>query len=75
MKIWRVKKTDDKPHELKYSLVYIEKRQRIVCYDNAEGKKDHKHYFDKEFPYRFEGIDKLVRDFSEDVKKAKGGNL
>ncbi len=75
MKIWRVKETADKPHGLKYSLAYIENGQRIVGYDNAEGKKDHKHYLDKEFPYRFENIDKLIEDFLKDVKKAKGGNL
>ena len=59
---------------MKYSLVYIENGQKIVGYD-AEGKGDHKHYFDKELPYSFESIDKLVKDFLEDVKKAKRGEL
>jgi hypothetical protein len=75
MKIWQVKKTEDKPHGLKYSLVYIENGQRIVGYDNAEGKGDHKHYFDKELRYTFESIEKLVKDFWEDVKRAKSGEL
>jgi len=75
MKIWQVKPTKDKPHGLKYSLVYIEKGQRIVGYDNAEAKGDHKHYFDKEYPYQFESIDKLIKDFLADVRKAKRGEL
>ena len=29
IKIWKVKKTQDKPHGLKYSLLYIEKGKRI----------------------------------------------
>ncbi len=75
MKIWKVKKTQDRPHGLKYSLVYIEKGERIVCYDNSEGKGDHRHYFDQEMPYSFESVDKLIKDFLEDVKKAKRGEL
>ena len=75
MKIWRVKKTADKPHGLKYSLVYIENGKRIVGYDNSEGKGDHKHYLDKEFPYSFKSVDKLIEDFLKDIQKAKRGEL
>jgi len=35
MKIWEVMSSKDKPHGLKYSLVYIECGERIVGYDNA----------------------------------------
>ncbi|WP_461833403.1 toxin-antitoxin system TumE family protein [Desulfothermus sp.] len=50
IKIWKVKKTQDKPQGLKYSLVYIEKGKRIIGYDNAEGKGDHRHYWIKNIP-------------------------
>ena len=75
MKIWQVKPTEDKPRGLKYSLVYIENGQRIVGYDNAEGKGDHKHYFDREFAYSFKSVDKLISDFLKDAKKAERGEL
>jgi len=75
MKIWRVRKTEDRPHGLKYSLVYIENNERIVGYDNSEGKGDHKHYLDKELPYSFKSVDKLIEDFLEDIQKAKRGEL
>ncbi len=44
MKIWQVPRSKDKPHGLKYSLVYIRDGKRIIGYDNAEGKGDHRHY-------------------------------
>lgn len=69
IKIWRVKPTPDKPHGYKYSLVYIVEGQRVVGYDNAEGKGDHRHYGDSIEPYRFEGVDKLIRDFYSDIQR------
>lgn len=58
IKIWSVSKSQDKPHGYKYSLVHIREGKRIVGYDNAEGKGDHRHYGDIEESYRFEGLDK-----------------
>ena len=75
MKIWRVEKTKDKPYGIKYSLVYIENGVRIIGYDNYEGKGDHKHYADKEEPYIFDGVDKLINDFLSDVNRFKRGEL
>ncbi len=75
MKIWKVGIAEDKPKGLKYSLVYIENGQRVVGYDNAEKKGDHKHYLDKELKYLFESVDKLINDFFKDVEKAKRGKL
>ena len=34
----------DKPHGVKYSIVYIKGGKRLAGYDNAEGKGDHRHY-------------------------------
>jgi hypothetical protein len=36
IKIWQVPKSKDKPHGVKYSIVYIKGGERILGYDNAE---------------------------------------
>jgi hypothetical protein len=67
IKVWSVPVTKDKPHGYKYSLVYIKSGERIVGYDNAEGRGDHRHYRGKEEPYEFADLDKLLQDFYADV--------
>ncbi|WP_333652298.1 toxin-antitoxin system TumE family protein [Dissulfurispira sp.] len=69
VKVWAVPKSADKPHEYKYSSVYIRRGKRILGYDNAERKGDHRHYKDKEMPYNFKGIDKLFEDFYRDLRE------
>lgn len=69
IKIWEVPGSQDKPHGYKYSLVYIKGGKRIVGYDNAEGKGDHRHYEEQEKPYTFKGIDKLFEDFYRDLRR------
>ncbi len=71
MRLWEVPVSPDKPHGFKYSLAYIVKGKRAVCYDNGEGKGDHIHYYDKEAEYKFRSIDKLVKDFLRDIKEHK----
>lgn len=68
-KVWSIPLTSDRPHGFKYSLVYIKDGLRIVGYDNAEGKGDHRHYYGKETRYRFIGIEKLFEDFHRDLKE------
>ncbi|MEK7846052.1 MAG: DUF6516 family protein [Nitrospinota bacterium] len=75
MKIWQVPHSKDKPHGLKYSLVYIREGKRILGYDNAEGKGGHKHYWNNEYPYKFNGIDVLIEDFYRDVERVRRGEL
>ncbi|MEK6591186.1 MAG: DUF6516 family protein [Nitrospinota bacterium] len=75
MKIWEVPLSKDKPHGLKYSLVYIREGKRIVGYDNAESKGDHKHLRYKEYPYQFRNVDTLIEDFYEDIEKIRRGEL
>lgn len=70
-KVWEVPKTEDKPHGYKYSFVYIRHGKRVIGYDNAEGKGDHRHYGSREEIYEFKGIDKLFDDFNNDVRRAK----
>jgi len=71
MKIWEVTATKDKPHGLKYSLVYIVGGKRIVGYDNAEEKGDHRHFHGKEHPYTFSSIEKLFEDFKRDINRSE----
>ncbi len=73
IKLWQVPPSDDKPHGYKYSLVYIVKGRRIIGYDNAEGKGDHRHLQEKEESYKFKDVDRLLKDFLDDVTRIKGG--
>jgi hypothetical protein len=45
--------------------------KRVVGYDNGEGKGDHRHYKGREEPYQFKGVERLVKDFYEDVRRFK----
>ena len=75
IKIWSVPESRDKPHGYKYSFVYIVDGERVIGYDNSEEKRDHKHHRGKEFPYRFQSLEKLWKDFENDIKRFKEGKL
>lgn len=73
MTVWSVPPTEDKPYGAKYSLVYIVDGVRIIGYDNAEGKGDHKHYGSKEMSYKFTTVWELIRAFNGDIERFKKG--
>ena len=75
MRIWKIPISKRLPSGLKYSLVYIREGQRIIGYDNAEGKGHHRHYRRKEFAYDFRDVDNLIKDFYEDVEKVRRGEV
>ncbi|HHT9124397.1 MAG TPA: toxin-antitoxin system TumE family protein [Candidatus Brocadiia bacterium] len=75
VKLWEVKATPDKPHGYKYSLVYVVKGNRVIGYDNAEMKGDHRHYGNRVEPYRFENVRKLLDDFYKEIHRFKEGIL
>lgn len=75
MKIWNVPLSKYKPHGIKYSLVYIKRGKRLIGYDNAEMKGDHRHYDGKEFVYHFTDVETLIKDFHEDVARLRRGEL
>ncbi len=76
MKLWSLPATsEDRPFGYKYSLVYIVNDVRIIGYDNAEAKGDHRHVRGNERPYKFTDIRKLIQDFYRDIKRFKGGKL
>jgi len=75
IRMWSVPKSADKPYGFKYSLVYIVNHKRIIGYDNAEEKGDHRHYKEREEPYLFVSLEKLAEDFLKDVDAYKKGVL
>jgi len=75
IKIWRVPKSKDRPHGLKYSFAYIVNDERVIGYDNYKHKKDHRHYRNKEYRYKFEGLEKLWQDFINDTEQFRKDNL
>jgi len=58
---------------LKHSLLYGQEGEQLVCYDNERGKGDHRHVAGKEEPYAFTTVEKLIEDFTTDVRRARGG--
>jgi len=73
IKLWAVEKSSDKPYGYKYSLVYIEDAKRVIGYDNAEQKGDHRHFGDATAPYAFTSINQLIRDFYGDIASYNRG--
>src|SRR5579871_349834 len=69
--IWLLpQETPDRPHGIKYRCYFGNASGRcLIRYDNETGKGDHKHLQDKEEPYQFESVEKLMRDFIADIKK------
>ena len=76
IKMWQLSgPSEARRHGYKYSLVYIEGDTRVIGYDNAEGKGDHRHIRERIEPYRFVSLRKLAEDFSRDVEGYKKGEL
>ena len=70
MVIWQLPGVDtERPHGLKYRLVYVKEGKRLVGYDNERGKGDHKHIGEEEQVYAFQSVDQLLEDFWNDVKR------
>ena len=59
-------------HRFKYALYYGRPGERIVLYDNERGKGDHRHYGEREEPYAFTSVRRLVADFLADVTRIRG---
>lgn len=70
MKVWRLPTADpERPHGLKYSLFFGRPGERIIGYDNEAGKGDHRHYRDHEEAYRFVSLERMIRDFEDDIRR------
>ncbi|MBI4681800.1 MAG: hypothetical protein HY757_01665 [Nitrospirae bacterium] len=76
IKLWKLPEaTEKRPHGYKYSLVYLVDDKRIIGYDNAEGKGDHRHIRGNEQLYKFTTVRRLIHDFYRDIERFKGGEL
>ena len=73
MVLWQLpKKSDDKPHGFKYILYYgLPDGRCLVRYDNEKGKGDHRHAINREEPYQFKNVERLVADFLSDITTAR----
>jgi hypothetical protein len=75
MRAWIVPKTSRTPDGVNYSLVYIDPQgERILGYDNAEGKGHHRHDRNKETDVSFESIERLCSAFMNDVERLRRKN-
>jgi hypothetical protein len=75
MVVWRVPEpVPPTIHGFKYSLVYVIAGERVVGFDNERGKGDHRHLRDRELPYAFVSVDRLLDDFvaAVDEVRSKG---
>jgi hypothetical protein len=73
MIIWAV--PDSVPgstHHFKYRLFYGYQGNRVVCYDNERGKGDHLHFHGEQKNYTFTTVERLVRDFLNDISEVRG---
>jgi hypothetical protein len=71
--IWRVPVSARAPDGVRYRLAFIPAgmREPAVLYDNHHPKGHHRHVEGVQDPYRFETVDKLVRDFKADVERVR----
>ena len=71
MKIWEVPRSEKNPQGVRYSLFWVKEEKTIVGYDNHYPKGPHRHYGDKQEPYEFTTIEKLIEDFLEDQRRIR----
>lgn len=73
MVIWELPKPlRGSDHRLKYRLFYGFPGERLVGYDNEQGKGDHRHIEGREERYTFTTAEQLVADFLADVRRLRG---
>ena len=67
-KIWRIPKSHKYPEGVKYRLVLVDPTARVVIllYDNHYPKGPHVHWGQKERPYEYNGLEKLLNDFLQE---------
>lgn len=68
MVVWRVPSpVAGSAHRFKYRLALVVNGRCVFCYDNEQGKGDHRHTGEDEAPYVFTTPRALVEDFWNDV--------
>jgi hypothetical protein len=62
--IWQVPESvPGSTHHFKYRLALIVDEVCVLRFDNETGKGDHKHIGDREVPYTFTTLTRLMADF------------
>jgi hypothetical protein len=70
MVLWRVPQpVPGSAHDYKYSLSYVVDGLCVLRYDNEAKKGDHRHDGSAESTIVFSGINRLLADFMNDVKR------
>jgi hypothetical protein len=73
MVVWRLPApVPPSAHGNKYRLVYVVEGQRVIGLDNERGKGDHMHRGDRQSPYAFVDVDRLIDDFIREVQTWQG---
>ena len=73
LRVWEVPEpVPPSAHRFKYSCFHGRPGPCMVLYDNERGKGDHRHYGEREEPYEFQSVEKLVEDFLADVRRVRG---
>jgi len=73
MVIWQLpERSGERPRGLKYRLYAgTANGTCLVRYDNERGKGDHKHIGDREQPYAFVDVERLIADFLADLAQQR----
>lgn len=67
--IWQVPKpVRGSSHSYKYSFALVADGVCVLRYDNEAGKGDHKHIGEREVPFVFTSVQRLLEDFRADVE-------
>ena len=61
-------------HSFKYRLAFVRNERCVMRFDNEAGKGDHMHLDDREYPYAFTTIDRLLKDFLARVRELEDEN-
>jgi hypothetical protein len=72
--IWAVPGSRPGPEGIRYRLAFVRRGEPrpVVLYDNHEPKGHHRHVEGREEPYEFLDVDRLLADFTADVRRATG---
>jgi hypothetical protein len=54
-------------HRFKYRLAFVVEGECVLRFDNEAGKGDHKHLGQRQKPYRFSTLERLMSDFWNEV--------
>jgi hypothetical protein len=72
--IWEVPSTPENPAGRRYRLAFVRQGEQApaVLYDNHHPKGHHRHIEGVTEPYAFADVDRLLLDFTADVRRIRG---